>query len=900
MNRNIIKALAGCLLATTLVFQTTLSFGYTKIYETKSAVETYADGVTHETVKIFTSEGWINMNVMRVDLRKNVEMTVITDTVLSSRDTLTNLVKKNNEDQTIVAAINSDFFDTNSNSTMGNLMLDGRLLSTSVGSDAFASFNIGTNGLPYIAYLNAPKNEFSNGTYTKQISYFNKPYLAYNRTIYYDNVFNKKSYGNTLGVDIVEILVVDDVIKEIRRKGEPFVLPENGYVMASVGKDIAEMIANYKVGDQVSIKYDVNFRFTDLSIGGGAQIVKGGKIVPTFSHDIAGRHPRSGVGISKDRRELIMVTVDGRTQSFRGVTQKELANLLIGLGAHDAINLDGGGSTQMVAKSPWNTKISTLNYPSDQVERRMYTALAIEKVLSETPELRTIKIDMTSGDLLVGSDMRVTIQANDSNYNPLTVDASQVAWSVSGVKGVFEAGRFVPQTVGKGIITAEYNGLKATRDIVVRNNGIRLIVSPTVLKADVNQEKAMTFSVLTEDGKTVPISSKAVKAVVPPSLGTFDYDRSVFIAGDQSGQGYITCSFDGLEVNVPIGVGGNKQLYYDFETPTATFDKYPLTVVGQYLETTENARKGASGKLIYDFSKSTDTRAAYMVFKNPVTLPKDTTSIGMWVYGDEGNDHWLRAKVVDSEGESTNITLARHVDWDGWKYVTADLPTSLKAPFVLERVYLAETDALKLDAGYILIDQIEAITSQTITVTAPPEKNRVKKASDYKLPASLNSSSKQVTNFIYFDKTTKTIDAFMKANRFIYALKPTAFAIENKTDSTVIKMINSKSSIRTNGYGQWTELLKFVDSYKGTKPVVIQLSDVFLFNDSLERDLFQEQLLKLTDKGIEVAVVMPTNNKTFGVTKLNGAWLLRVPRSGDTVNYLSFSIVSGKIVFQGK
>ena len=900
MKKNITKALAGCLLATTLVFQTTLSFGYTKIYETKSAIESYADGVTHETVKVFTSEGWINMNVMRVDLRKNVEMTVLTDAVLSSRDTLTNLVKKNNEKQNIVAAINSDFFDTNSNSTMGNLMLDGRLLSTSVGSDAFASFNIGNNGVPYIAYINSPKNSFSNGTYTKQLSYVNKPYLAYNRTIYYDAMFNKKSYGNTLGVDILEILVVEDVIKEIRRKGEPFVLPENGYVIASVGNDISEMALNYKVGDSVNIKYDVNFRYTDLSIGGGAQIVKKGIVVPMFSHEISGKHPRSGLGITKDRKELILVTIDGRTQSFRGVTQKELANLLIDLGAYDAINLDGGGSTQMVAKSPWNTKISTLNFPSDQAERRMYTALAIEKILSDSPVLRSVKIDLTSDEMLVGSDMAVTVQASDSNYNPVIVDASKIKWSVSGVQGTFNAGRFIPETVGKGQITAEYNGLTATRDIVVKNNGVRLMVSPTTLKMDLNQEKAMTFSVLTEDGKTVPVSTKAVKSVVPSSLGTFDYERGVFTSGNESGQGYITCTFDGLTVHVPVGVGGNKQLYYDFESPTAKFDMYPLTVGGDYLETTENAKAGYSGKLTYDFSKSTETRAAYMVFNNPVTLPKDTSAIGMWVYGDGGNDHWLRAKIVDATGQASNITFARHVDWKGWKYVTAELPTDLVAPFTFERVYLVETDALKLDNGSIFIDQIEAISSQTITVTPPPEVNRIKKASDYKLPTTLASSNSKVSNFIYYDKITKTVDAFMKANRFNWVLKPNAFGIENKADFSRITIKNANSSIRKNGSEQWIEFLKFVEAYEGDKPVIIQLSDVYLFDDSLERDLFQDQLRILTDKGADVAIVMPTNNTTYGVTKVNGAWLLRVPRSAETVSYLSLSVVSGKIVFEGK
>lgn len=901
MTRKFIKTFTIGALALIITTQTALTFAYTRISESKSELEHYADGVTHQNIKRFTSEGWINMNVMRVDLKKNIEMTVLTDTVLSSRDTLTNLVRKNNADNTIVAAINSDFFDTNSNSTMGNLVRDNKILSTSVGYDEFASFNIGLNGLPFIAYINSPKNTFSNGTFTKSITYINKPYLSYNRTIYYDSAFATKSYGKNLGADILEMLVIDDVIKEVRRNGEPFTLPKDGYVLASVGTDIAEVSKQFKVGDRLTINLDVNFKYMDLSIGGGAQLVKDGKVVSPFSQNITGRHPRTGLGISKDRKELILLTVDGRTTSYRGVTQTELANLLIELGAYEAINLDGGGSTQMVAKSPWNTNIRTLNYPSDQVERRMYTALAIEKKLTDAPTLRSIKIGAASDVMLVGSDIKINLQGSDTNYNPVEIPFEEVEWSLTGINGIFENGRFIPGTSGKGIITATYQGLTATQSIEAQTGGVRIMATPNVIKIDEKQEKAIAISVLTEEGKVIPISSKAVKAIVPPTLGIFNYDSGVFTAGDQAGQGYITIEFDGLSTHIPVGIGIDKQVYYDFETPTAKFEGYPTTVTGSYTETNTISKVGkASGMLTYDFSKSTDTRAAYLVFNNPVILPKDAQGIGMWVYGDEGKDHWLRAKVVDSKGTSTNLTLARHVDWKGWRYVTADFPTDLVAPFTLERVYLVETDQAKLNSGVIYIDQIEAVTGQSINVTLPAEVHRVKRASDYKLTAGLAGKSAQLSSFIYYDKLTQTVDAFMKSNKFNWMMNSGQYNVAERNDFTLIKLNNNKGSIRANDFKQWQGLLRFVEGYTVKKPVVFMLSDVYLWNDNLERELFESQLKALVDKGVDVAVVMPTNNKTFGVTKTAGAYLLRVPRSGDLATYLNLGIENGKIYFEGK
>lgn len=900
MKKKILKFIVtGCII-TTLAAQSMTAFAYTKIYQNTTGQQPYADGVTHENLQIFTNEGWINMNILRVDLRKNADLTVVTDTVLTKRDTLTNLVKKNNTDNTIVAAINSDFFDTANNTTMGNLIKDGQVLSTSVGYAEFASFNVSKRGVPFIEYLNSPNNTFSNGVTTKKITYVNKPYLNYNRTIYFDKNFATQSYGKTLGQDILEVIVENNVITEMRRSGEPYVFKENSYVLASIGTEIADVLKNFKVGDAVEIKMDVNFRAMDLIVGGGAQLVKEGKVVSTFSQNITGLHPRTGLGITKDRKNIILVTIDGRTSSYRGVSQTELANILIGLGAYEAINLDGGGSTQMVAKSPWSSQISTLNFPSDSSERKMYTGLAVQKVLVENPVLNALKINLSSDRMLLGSEMKISLQGTDTNYNPVTIDASKITWSVTGVKGVFEKGVFIPQSAGNGVITAAYEGLSATQNITVKNNGVRLVASPTTLKVDENQEKVITFSVITEEGETIPVSSKVVKAIVPTTLGTFNTEKGAFVAGSKVGQGYISCEFDGLTTYIPVGVGVDKQVYYDFEKPTATFAGYPATVTGGYEETTINAKAGKSGKLSYDFSKSTDTRAAYMNLTQPATLPFDTQAIGMWVFGDEGKDHWLRARVTDSKGTQSNISFTTHVDWTGWKYVTADLPTDLVAPFKLDRIYLVETDATKLDSGYILVDQIEAITSAAVSVSVPAEVNRIKKATDYKLPSDLASKTSQLMGVSYIDKSTDALTSAMKNTGLTFINASSSYNTTDRSDALVIKMNNKNGTIRKNDYTQWTNLLNVVKNYASAKPVIFVMSDVYSFNDKLEQELFLDQLQALDDKGVDVAVVFPTANKTFSVGKDSGASIIKVPKSADALTYLKLGVSKNIIYFEAK
>lgn len=69
-----------------------------------------------------------------------------------------------------------------------------------------------------------------------------------------------------------------------------------------------------------------------------------------FDSDITvGRHPRAALGLSADH--VIAVACDGRRSGVdAGLTMSELAAVLRDLGATDAINLDGGGSTTLVHK----------------------------------------------------------------------------------------------------------------------------------------------------------------------------------------------------------------------------------------------------------------------------------------------------------------------------------------------------------------------------------------------------------------------------------------------------------------------------------------------------------------------------------------------------------------------
>jgi exopolysaccharide biosynthesis protein len=92
----------------------------------------------------------------------------------------------------------------------------------------------------------------------------------------------------------------------------------------------------------------------------------------TISRNAEARHPRSAIGFSRDSSTLFLLVVDGRTQKSVGMTLVELAALMRRLGAWQAMNFDGGGSTTLVVGG------SIVNAPSDATgEREVGNALLV-------------------------------------------------------------------------------------------------------------------------------------------------------------------------------------------------------------------------------------------------------------------------------------------------------------------------------------------------------------------------------------------------------------------------------------------------------------------------------------------------------------------------------------------
>lgn len=122
-----------------------------------------------------------------------------------------------------------------------------------------------------------------------------------------------------------------------------------------------------------------NIEKIKLSVAGWicGQLIKNGKICVKQNGKC---HPRTAIGFDKNREFVTMVVVDGRQEGYsEGVTLFELAEIMKSCGCFEAINLDGGGSSIMIANEEFLSK--TINKPSDKTHRPIPVMIGIRKML---------------------------------------------------------------------------------------------------------------------------------------------------------------------------------------------------------------------------------------------------------------------------------------------------------------------------------------------------------------------------------------------------------------------------------------------------------------------------------------------------------------------------------------
>ncbi len=143
-------------------------------------------------------------------------------------------------------------------------------------------------------------------------------------------------------------------------------IPPGGAVLVARGTTAQRLVEESPVGTSLTLRLIFRPEWTGIAqaVGGGPVLVRDGS--PVFraneaftSSQLAPRHPRTGVGQLADGR-IVMVVADGRRAGYSvGMTNFELAQTLVRLGAVTASAFDGGGSSTLAFEG------TLLNRPSD-------------------------------------------------------------------------------------------------------------------------------------------------------------------------------------------------------------------------------------------------------------------------------------------------------------------------------------------------------------------------------------------------------------------------------------------------------------------------------------------------------------------------------------------------------
>lgn len=203
------------------------------------------------------------------------------------------------------------------------------------------------------------------------LSNINQPILSKNGVYVYNNLWG--SYTPSTSKEYYHLIVKRGKIQSI--SDQKVMIPAKSYALVFRKSQLPRELS---CRERVKYKYTLypdDWNDMEYAVAAGPVLVRDGqKYIPNqnFQDDIfLGKAPRTAIGFTKDNK-LIILTVDGRQKNVsEGATLSELADLMLHFGAYQAMNFDGGGSTQMVVNG------YLVNTPSENPPRKVTNAIVI-------------------------------------------------------------------------------------------------------------------------------------------------------------------------------------------------------------------------------------------------------------------------------------------------------------------------------------------------------------------------------------------------------------------------------------------------------------------------------------------------------------------------------------------
>lgn len=664
---------------------------------------------------------------------KNTEVEALTvfGTHIFGGDTLSsNVALAESRGYTVVAGINGGPFDTSNGVTIGTIISNGRIISASEGLSGYDSFAIREDGSMFISTSNLSFT-YSVGGKVININHINKQKKEANNYVYLitsdyssdtttlasstEVVLNVKSGRASIGEKM--IATVESVNNNTKRTK----LSEGQIVL--VGPN-AEALGNLSVGaeltfDFVSNDKEYDWNEVEQSICGFYEILKDGEYVNTWDPAI---HPRTTIGYKADGT-IVFFVVDGRQPGFSiGLTDLACAQYMKSLGCVAAIRMDGGGSSTMGIRMPGDSKMTTVNSPSDGSERSDADGLLL--VLKEDYD-QNVGADTllhaypSKLSLLENTEIDITVKATDANYNPK--ETPEYSLSVEGEVGsITSDNKFkAKEGVGTGRVKVTSASASTYVDVSVTDQVDELYAGVNNLALAPGEKVNLSVKAF-YNNSLLTCSNESFTWACPDYLGTVSEDGVYTATTTADVSGEITISYGDVKATVKITIGQLPKVITGFENARIG------TSSGQW----RNSQMGGgscdlsvNGDLEYvkfgyrslriDFrlAGTTGTVGAQIHNGSNIKIDGTPTAIGMWVYATpNAAGAWMRMQYNESGSTGAKYADFGTIDWVGWKYLEAPIDTSVSYPISIQYLVriMAVNESERIN-GTIFVDQLRAV-----------------------------------------------------------------------------------------------------------------------------------------------------------------------------------------------
>jgi hypothetical protein len=432
----------------------------------------------------------------------------------------------------------------------------------------------------------------------------------------------------------------------------------------------------------------------ETAIGGGPVLLRKGALADdagsTNFADRAMRIPAS-VLIRFPSGEVGLVAVDGRRpMASIGVNRAEMIALLRALGAGDALLLDSGGSTTVVARVLGDERPSVVNAPSDGAERPVADGLFVYSDAPAGPAAALV-VRPARVTALAGVRLRLTSLVVDAAGHAL--GEAHGAWHQIE-RGVPQSGdapeiaRIDPSGMlrtgsrpGRGVLRVERDGVAADVPVRVVGSAARLAIGPPHLNPTPGQQVELTLGAWDRRGAAVAVGDRVRWSARDARID----GGGRLVVGDRDAIVTARAARAVTTVRIPVG-------WHTVPLPVATAgDGAPWEFATSPAGGRGGIERLADGvRIRYDFSNG--GRAAYARAVPPL-VAGTLLAVACDVDGD-GNRAAVRLAFTDGYGARESVTLAPAVDFIGVRRLSAGALVGLAPPLALRDVYVVGTLAM--------------------------------------------------------------------------------------------------------------------------------------------------------------------------------------------------------------